>query len=270
MFGRNKVAQIVAEFVGTGALTLVVLAAQRSSIGLPYFIGIAAGLTVAFLILVFGRASGAQLNPAVTVALAIVRQVRVVEAVVYIAAQFLGAWLAYYLYTYLANTSTQPIGGKFSLHIMFAEAVGTLIFALGWATIVYQRLSGGVQAATAGIAYALGLIVAGIAGLGLINPAVALGADAWQWGNYLAGPVIGAIVGVALYALVFAPMETVTSTVGGLKLFGTRRTAATATDNEVVETRVAERRVTATKPAVVRAKAAKASKTSTKKTNKRK
>jgi hypothetical protein len=38
----------------------------------------------------------------------------------------------------------------------------------------------------------------------LLNPAVALGAQAWVWGTYVLGPVVGALVGVNLYAYLFA------------------------------------------------------------------
>ena len=69
MFGRNKIAMLVAEFLGTGFLTLVVLGVQRSSLGLPYFIAIAAGVTLTLATYMFSVASGAHLNPALTLAL---------------------------------------------------------------------------------------------------------------------------------------------------------------------------------------------------------
>lgn len=274
MFGRNKVAQIVAEFVGTGALTLVVLAIQRSSLSLSFFIAAGGGLAVAALIFVFGRSSGAQLNPAITFALWTARQVRTVEAIVYIVAQFLGGYLAYLLYTYLVNNHYQNIGGKYSTHIMIAEAVGTLVFSLGWATIVYQRLAGGVQAATAGITYMLGVIIAASASLGLINPALALGSNAWQWGNYLAGPVLGAVIGVNLYGLLFAPAENLVGTASfpRLAVAGRRnRTVAARTTTEVVEEKpvVAKKPVATTKAATAKTKTTKSTATK-KKTNKRK
>ena len=44
MFKRKRLAMLVAEFLGTGILTLVVLSVQRSQLGLAYFVAIAAGL----------------------------------------------------------------------------------------------------------------------------------------------------------------------------------------------------------------------------------
>ena len=53
MLGRKKLAMLVAEFLGTGILTLAVLSVQRSQLGLAYFVAIAAGLTVVALTYAF-------------------------------------------------------------------------------------------------------------------------------------------------------------------------------------------------------------------------
>jgi aquaporin Z len=206
MFGRNKVAMLVAEFLGTGFLTLVVLSVQRSTIGIAYFVAIAAGLAVASLSYVFTNISGAHFNPAVTIGAAVTRRVKVLPAVTYIVAQLLGAWAAYGVYTYFVNSSLQQIGGHFTLRVMVAEAVGTFLFTFVWAAAAAQRL----QASLVGVGLTLGIMVASVASIGFINPAVAMGARAWNiwgsmgWGTYAAGPVIGGIVGFGLYELLFS------------------------------------------------------------------
>lgn len=206
MFGRNKVAMVVAEYLGAGVLTLVLLAVQRSTIGVPYFVALAAGLAVAALSMVFANYSGAHFNPAVTIGAWTTRRVRTLPAIAYIVAQLLGGWTAYGVYTYFVNNSLQTIGGKFSTHTLIAEAVGAFIFCFVWAAVAAQRIA----AAWLGAAFTLGIIVASAASIGLINPAVALGARAWNiwgsmgWGTYLLGPVIGGIVGFNLYQLLFA------------------------------------------------------------------
>jgi glycerol uptake facilitator protein len=205
MFRRNKVAMLVAEFLGTGLLTLVILSVQRSTIGIPYFVALAAGLAVASLIVVLGRVTSTHLNPAVTLALWTARQVRSLDALVLVAAQLLGAWLAYYLYTFFVNSPLQPIGGHYTSRVLAAEAVGGLVLGLGWAAAVYHQYLNSYKAVTVGAAYVLAIIVASSASIGLINPAVALGARAWVWGTYVAGPLLGAIVGVNLYGWLFAP-----------------------------------------------------------------
>jgi glycerol uptake facilitator-like aquaporin len=206
MFGRNKVAMLVAEFLGTGFLTLVVLSVQRSTIGIAYFVALAAGLLVATMSYVFTNVSGAHFNPAITIGSLLTRRVKVLAAAAYIVAQLLGAWAAYGVYTYFVNSSLQQIGGHFTLRVMVAEAVGAFIFTFIWAAMAAQRLN----ASLAGAGLTLGILVASVASIGFINPAVALGARAWEiwgsmgWGTYAAGPVVGGIIGFGLYELFFS------------------------------------------------------------------
>jgi len=204
MFGRRNVATVVAEFLGTGVLTLLVLSVQRSTIGVPFFVAIAAGLTVMLMMFALGNVSGAHLNPALTIGLWTARKVSTLRAVLYVAAQLLGAWAAYFLYTYFVNNKLQPIGGHFTGRILAAEAVGAGIFAFGWAAAMYQRFSTAAKASVAGVSYMLGIIAASAAAIGLINPALALGVRAWVWGTYVLGPVLGAVIGVNLYGLLFS------------------------------------------------------------------
>lgn len=211
MFGRNQLAILAAEFLGTGALALVMLSVQHSTIGLPYFVAIAAGLTVAVMTVALGRDGGAHFNPAVTIGMWTTRQIKTVPAVAYIVVQMLGAWAAYYLYTYFVKTSLQPIGGHYDGRVMVAEAVGAFILSLGYAAAVFNRFWNAKTAATVGTAFMLAIVVASSAALGIVNPAVALSMRAFDvigsmgWGTYALGPVLGAIIGFNLYALLFAP-----------------------------------------------------------------
>lgn len=228
MLTRNKLAMLVAEFLGTGVLTLAVLSVQRSQLGLAYFVALAAGLTVALLTYVLGNASGAHMNPALTLALWTARRVRTVPALMYIVVQLLGAWAAYGLYRYFVNTDVQAVAQAFSGRIMVAEAIGTMVFAFAWAAAAYNRYETARFATIAGLAFAVAIIVASAASVGLANPALAEGVRAWEvfgengWGNYVLGPVLGAIIGVNLYGLLFA--ETDRPLFGGLR--GRRAAAA--------------------------------------------
>lgn len=205
MFGRKKIAMLVAEFLGTGVLTLVFLSVQRSTIGIPYFVALAAGLTIAVLSVLFAGMSGAHFNPAVTIGLWTTGKVKTLAALAYIVVQLLGAWAAYGIYTYFVNQSLQTIGGHFTARILVAEAVGGFIFAFAWAAVAAQR------AATSwvGVAFVLAIVVAAAASVGVVNPAVALGIRAWDvwgsmgWGTYAAGPVLGSVVGFWVYQFFF-------------------------------------------------------------------
>ncbi|HYH74750.1 MAG TPA: aquaporin [Candidatus Saccharimonadales bacterium] len=210
MITRRKIAMIAAEFLGTGLLTLIILAVGRSQLGAPYFIGIAAGLTLVMATLVLGRVSGAHLNPAITIGLWSVRRIKAVPAIVYIAAQIIGAGVAYFLYSYLVGQTLENTTAGFEGKVLVAEAVGAFVFSLGWAAVVYQRLEGGRAATVLGVSLMLGMLVASV-GMGLyVNPAVALGAHSWVWGTYALGPVLGAIIGFNLYGLLFAPEKELT------------------------------------------------------------
>lgn len=204
MLERRKIAMIVAEFLGTALLTLVVLSVSKSTIGIPYFVALAAGLTVAAATVTLGVVSGAHLNPAITIGLWSARRIKTVPAVVYVAAQVLGGGAAYLLYTYLIGQHWKNTG-DFESQTLVAEAVGAFVFSLGWAAAVYQKLGNSKAAATVGASLALGVIVASSAGAAFLNPAVAFGARSWVLGTYVLGPILGAIIGFNLYALLFAP-----------------------------------------------------------------
>lgn len=243
MLGRNKLAMLMAEFLGTGILTLVVLSVQRSQLGLAYFVAIAAGLAVALLTYIFGNASGAHMNPALTLALWTARRVKTSAAAMYIAVQLLGAWAAYGLYRYFVNTDVQEVAQAFSGHIMVAEAIGTMIFALAWAAAAYNRYDNARFAAIAGMSFAIAIIVASASSVGLANPALAEGVRAWEvfgengWGNYVLGPVLGAVIGVNLYGLLFADSTLSFSALRGRKATSAAWTSSSAT-TETVEDEV--------------------------------
>jgi aquaporin Z len=204
MLTRKNAAMVLAEFLGTGFLTLAVLAVSKSSIGIPYFVAIAAGLVVATVTLTLGAVSGAHLNPLITVGLWSVRRIKTVPAIVYVAVQLLGGIAAYFLFAYLVGQHWNNTG-TFEPKVLVAEAVGGFVFSLGFAAVVFQKLKGGVAAATIGMSLTLGVLIAAAGAGGIVNPAVALGARSWVWGTFVLGPVLGGIIGFNLYSLLFAP-----------------------------------------------------------------
>lgn len=204
MFGRQKIAALVAEFLGAGVLTLLVLSVQRSTIGVPFFVAIAAGLAIVLMGFTVGGISGGHFNPAISIGLWTARKVTTLRTILYVAVQLLGGYAAYALYTYLVGNQLQSVGGHYSGKILVAEAVGTGIFGFAFASIVFKDYSRPVKASFAGLGLMIGIIAASSASIGLLNPAVALGVKAWVWGTYVLGPILGAIIGINLYALLFA------------------------------------------------------------------
>jgi glycerol uptake facilitator-like aquaporin len=224
MFSRSKIGVIVAEILGTAVLTAVILAVSRSPIGLSYFVAIGAGLTLATLVLTVGPASGAHVNPAVTLSLWAQRQIDTLSGIIYIASQFLGAVLAWRLYMYLMDAPLKSIAGKFDWRVFVAEAVGTFIFTFGIAAAISQGYEGGKKAAVIGLSLLLGVMVAGTASNGLLNPAVAVGVQSVNTA-YITGPIVGGLVGMSLYTLLFAPASTLPAKAKTKAKATTRRTA---------------------------------------------
>jgi len=202
MFGRRKVAGVVGEFLGTATLAFVVLDISRSAIGYPYFWAIAAALTIVAVGVSF--AGDVHLNPAVTLALWTARRTKTLAAVAYIAAQMLGAWAAYGLYKYFMHGTVQHVSSGYEARILVAEAAGAFVFTLAAASVLYEKVWGARRAVVVGGAYAIGVFVASAAANGFINPAVAFASNSWGWGTYVLGPVLGAIIGINLYALLFS------------------------------------------------------------------
>lgn len=219
MLQRRKIAMVAAEFLGVAVLTGVFLAVSKSNIGIPYFVSLAAGLTLAAATFILGASSGAHLNPAVTIGLWTARRIKAFPALVYIVAQLLGGLMAYLLYSYLADTSLQNVT-EFSSRILVAEAAGAFILAFGWAAVVYNKMDDAKRAFVIGASFTAGILVASIASAGLVNPAIALGMRAWELGTYVLGPILGAIIGFNLYALLFAPTNSLLAK--NARLFGGR------------------------------------------------
>ena len=204
MLSKRKVATLVAEFLGTGILTLLVLSVQRSTIGIPFFVSMIAALTMVVLVFALASTSGAILNPAIAISLWTARKLSTLTTLVYVGAELLGAWGAYYLYGYYINNHLTPVGGKYATRILIGEAVGAAILGFAWGAVAYKKWSVNLKAPVIGIATMVGMVAASTVGLGLINPGLALGVRAWVWGTYVLGPVLGAVVGFNLYGQLFA------------------------------------------------------------------
>ncbi len=202
MFGQKKIAMIVAEFLGVGMLTMVFYA-MLARTSFPLFSGLAGGLMVGLLVVVIGNVSEAHVNPAVTVSMWVMRKLDTAHAVVYIAAQMLGGLAGWGLIRYfMGHSLTSLAGPKFAWRVLIAEGVGTAVFAFGAAAALIQKLDVTKRAFVVGASYALGILVASLAANGILNPAVALGIQSWDW-SYAVGPLLGAVVGSNIYAMLY-------------------------------------------------------------------
>lgn len=233
MFRKNKLAMLVGEFLGTAALTLIVLAISHSQLSLSYFIASAAGLMIALMTLALAGISGAVFNPAMTIGLWTVRKLRTLQALAYLVVQLLGGAVAWELFVYLTKISGIHNTGTYSARILVAETVGTFFFAFGWAAAIYQRFNLFAKAATIGVALTTGALVASLGSAGVLNPAVALGLHQWGWGTYVLGPVLGAVIGFNLYNLLFVETELAEVALTRSEKAKTSKLNATLTQSEV-------------------------------------
>ncbi len=231
----------IAEFVGTMLLIIlgdgVVANVTLNKSGMKgagsIQITLAWGLAVMLPACVFGAASGASFNPALTLALAVDGSFAWAQVPGYIIAQFAGAFagavIVYILFkdqfdatpdpgAKLGVFSTGPSVPNLPLNI-FSEAVGTFLlvfFIKGIAQV--PGLSAGLDKFIVfGIIVSIGMSLGGLTGYAL-NPARDLGPrlahavlpikgkgdSNWGYGIVtIVGPVIGAIAAVLLYGWIF-------------------------------------------------------------------
>lgn len=218
MFKRDNIAALVAEFFGTAVLTIIVLTVSRT-LGYPYFVAIAAGLTLMVLVSMLGKTSGAQLNPAVTLSLWSVKKIKTVQAILYIAMQCVGALLALRLFAYMTGSTANVERAAMDWKVFAAEAAGAFVFIFGIASALYQKFEGGRLAGAIGGSLFVGVLVASPASFAILNPAIALGV---AWGTpYFVAPIVGGVIAANIYALLFAGEQVGLSSVAAKLSAGT-------------------------------------------------
>jgi len=228
-------AAYLAEFVGTLLLVFFITAVVSVYIAEPSaanpnpfidfsVIGLVHVLVLFVLIQTLAVASGAHFNPAVTAALTFLRQIKPIDAAIYVVMQFLGGTAGAFLtkailldegkaQNYGAAAVSDALNGKL-FPGMVVEALGT--FFLLWAIIgVAVNPRATKDWAALAIGGALGMAVMVFAPLtgASFNPARAFGPAlaSGEWDGfghfilvYTAAPVIGALAAVIVYLTILA------------------------------------------------------------------
>jgi MIP family channel proteins len=224
MYMDNKLAKAaLAELIGTftlvfvGVLSVMVTGnpINNANVLIPAF---GHGLAVLGLIYVFGHISGTHINPAVTAGLLVGGKIKLIEALAYWIAQFLGGIIAAYLAVALVPDPTnygQTIGIITADHVWTA-AVFEAVLTFFLVSAVYQAAVYGKAGNLAGVAIGLTLtfsIIAGGVFTGAsLNPARTLG-PALAAGDlsyvlpYFVGIFAGGIAAGLLHAYVFKPED---------------------------------------------------------------
>jgi MIP family channel proteins len=218
----------VAEFIGTFILVFFITMVLSVSNGNHVFDFAVIGLVHAFVLMMLihslGGSSGAQFNPAVTIALLAIRKMTVAGAGIYIVMQLAGG-VAGTLVTkalltdegdgihYGATTVSSMLSGK-AFPGLIAEVMGT--FFLMWAIMAMavnprgsRDWAGFVIGATLGISV---MIFGPLTGAGF-NPARSFGpaivSGTWtQFWIYIVGPLVGALLAATAYKrIVLLPLH---------------------------------------------------------------
>lgn len=230
---------LIAELVGTyfftffGTATIVLFglnlkkAGIPGTIGLPIYGDVAIALAFGFGILIavyaFLKVSGAHVNPAVTVALAIIRKFPWSAVLPYVIFQFAGGLLAALTVrglfgpmaashklilgaTHPGPTTTEPIAFVAEVVITF-----TLMIAIMGTALDARSEASGVGAGLAiGLTVAAGILAVFSVSGGSFNPARTLGPMIISgyfpaWWVYIAGPLAGATLGALVYEFAIRP-----------------------------------------------------------------
>jgi len=223
-------AAYIAELIGTLLLvfvvgtvvTLYVATSPAATTGSDFaVIGLVHAFALFMLIIAFGQVSGGHFNPIVTLAATVLRRIDPVDAVVYILAQLSGGVLGALLVKGLlldegraggyGNTEVSDLlSGNFGGGVV--EALGALLLVLTICAVALnprarQEWAPWAIGATLGFAV---MILGPLTG-GSFNPArwfgPALISDSLDGSDllvYVLGPIVGALVAVAVYRFVIA------------------------------------------------------------------
>ncbi|WP_461207426.1 MIP/aquaporin family protein [Clostridium sp. DL1XJH146] len=230
----------MAEFLGTlilvwlgdSVVANVVLSKTKGNGSGWIVISTAWAIAVAIPVFIFGGISGAHINPAVTIALAVTGGFSWAQVPGYLIAQFIGAilgatlvWLTYLPHwketedkaTKLGVFSTGPAIRNLGANFL-CEFLGTAMLLFGILGLGQAEMAAGVSALAVGLLiFVIGLSLGGPTGYA-INPARDLGpriahfilpidgkGDS-DWGYAwvpVVGPILGGIVGALLFNLFF-------------------------------------------------------------------
>jgi MIP family channel proteins len=210
-------------FFITSGVSLFVSTGASAQFGSDYaVVGFVQGLTLFGVIAIFGAVTGGHFNPAVTLAVAAIRRISPLDAVIYILAQLsgavLGALLTKALLTetgravhYGAAAPSGLLSGTANTSAAIVEAMGVLVLVLViLATVFSEKSLKDWAPLVIGTTFVFMVMVGGPLSGAAFNPARWFGAAlvSNEWGGtwpYIAGPLVGALVAVGVWRFVIEP-----------------------------------------------------------------
>ena len=186
----------LAELFGTFTLVLIVTLSLSGKFPVPT--PILAAMVLGTFVYTIGAISGAQINPAVTIGVWSIKKITAKDALFYIISQFLGAFAALFVAT--AIVGARPPQMPAATWVMgLGELIGTMLLTFGVASVVFGKTDKLISGVVVGASLFIGIATAGVMGsAGVLNPAVSLGVALFN-PFYIAGQVIGGILGFRVY-----------------------------------------------------------------------
>ena len=254
--------KVAAEFLGTGLLvlfgagsvtaTFTLIPSGRAPASEADFgiIGLAFAIIIAVMVYTIGRISGAHINPAVTIGLAVRGHIDWITSLWYIVAQLVGALVGAFCIAVVfgRHAATLGIMGVTSYNTavtspwqaLAAEGLGTfvLVFAV-YGLAVDRKAPTGWAGLIIGLAVGGAIMVIGPVTGGSLNPARTFGpmfVQVWLGGPsfvyefwvYVIGPILGGVAAAFAYEALTSPREAPTAIPAGEKT--TERPPATGTE----------------------------------------
>lgn len=193
--------QFVAELLGTLILAATVVTASLA--GFSPFVALSVGIVVGVLVYLLGPTSGAHFNPAVTVAQAVYRQIKPIQAFLYIIAQVLGAFLGVLIVYAMVGATPLPLTSP-TVGSYVAETFGAFIVVFAITKAVRGKIAVPLSGLVIGGAFVVAVGITASGNSGLLNPALALAFSSYSL-SYLLMPLIGGIAGAGLAILLDPP-----------------------------------------------------------------
>lgn len=230
--GANMAVAAAGEVIGTFLLifcgTAVAVAAglEKATIGASYdslAVALAFGLMLAAVVASIGHISGAHVNPAITLGLAVTGKFPWVFVPAYLIAQLAGAvlgslavWLTFGgpARDKLNLAATAPVSGVGDLRAIAVEALVTFVLAFVVVSVATDKRAAPAAAPLAvGFALTAGVLIAGPVTGGAVNPARALGpmlvsGSFTSFYVYIIGPIIGGTLAAVIYDRLIAKGKT--------------------------------------------------------------
>jgi aquaporin Z len=211
MAEASAAARYVSEFIGTFLLVFTV--GCNVITGQPVWGGVSIACVLTVMIYALGKSSGANFNPAVSVALGLAGKMPWGEVAIYCVVQFLAGVFAAFAYVGMFGMqhafNLAPTPGHTWWQACLVETIYTFMLCFVVLNVAASKVHGGFNqfyGLAIGFVVVAGAYGAGSVSMGCFNPAVAIGLDTASWWiGFKFGPIyvmfelIGAALATALF-----------------------------------------------------------------------